>query len=170
MGAVPRTVKPLEGEGFAALYAKHADPLAVWLARRTLDPETAIDLAAETFAQAYLSRRRFRGGTEASAAAWLYAIARHQLSRYHRKGKAERRALGRLGVDVPAAEPEDLERLERDADLASLRTKLDGALQEISDEQRAAVSLRIVEELSYPDVAARLGTTCLLYTSPSPRD
>lgn len=44
------------GETFEAFYLTHADSLVIWFARRTLDAETATDLAAETLAQAYLSR------------------------------------------------------------------------------------------------------------------
>jgi DNA-directed RNA polymerase specialized sigma24 family protein len=46
-----------------------------FLARRTFDTEAARDLMAETFAQAYRSRTRFRGSSDAEAAAWLYSIA-----------------------------------------------------------------------------------------------
>src|SRR3954470_22438411 len=80
-----------------ALYAKHRDALLVFLVRRTADTEVALDLWAETFAQAVASRRRYRGTTEAEAAAWLYAIAKRQLALYYRRGKAEQRALQRLG-------------------------------------------------------------------------
>lgn len=116
-----------------------------------------MDLAAETFAQAYLSRKRFRGETEASAAAWLYAIARAQLARYHRKGIAERRALARLRIELPALTSAEIERIETEADLDELRAELDAGLERITQSQRDAISLRIVEELPYPEVAARLG-------------
>lgn len=147
----------LAGEAFSAFYGEHADALAIWFARRTVDPETAVDLAAETFAQAYLSRKRFRGETEASAAAWLYAIARAQLARYHRKGIAERRALARLRIELPALTSAEIERIETEADLDELRAELDAGLERITQSQRDAISLRIVEELPYPEVAARLG-------------
>lgn len=151
--------KHLVGEAFGVFYAEHADALTIWFARRTIDPETAVDLAAETFAQAYLSRKRFRGESEASAAAWLYAIARHQLARYHRKGRAERRALARLKVELPALTPAEAERIETEAGLAELRGELYAGLQQITQSQRDAISLRIVDELPYPEVAARLGTS-----------
>lgn len=149
----------LAGEAFASFYRERVDALTIWFARRTVDPETAVDLAAETFAQAFLSRKRFRGSSEASAAAWLYAIARAQLARYHRRGIAERRALARLKVELPALTPAEIERIEVEADLNQLRAELDAGLQRITRSQREAITLRIVDELPYPEVAARLGTS-----------
>lgn len=87
----------LDSSAFERLYEEHADGLLLWFARRVLDAEVAVDLMAETFAQAFVSRGRFRGEKEDDAARWLYGIAHHQLSRYQRKGYAERRALGKLG-------------------------------------------------------------------------
>jgi hypothetical protein len=49
-------------------------------ARRTLDPEVALDLTAETFAEAFEHRHRLRGSTEREALGWLWAIADHQLA------------------------------------------------------------------------------------------
>ena len=37
---------------FAAAYRAHSRSILIFLARRTYDPETALDLTAETFARA----------------------------------------------------------------------------------------------------------------------
>ena len=150
---------PLAAESFGSFYARHSDPLVIWFARRTLDPETAVDLTAETFAQAYLSRRRFRGSSENEAAGWLYAIARHQLARYYRRGRAERKALRRVGVDLPALVPAEIERIEELADLSAIRADLQRGLKKLSSDQREAIGFRVVEELSYREIARRLGTS-----------
>ena len=84
-----------------ALYARHSDELMLFLVRRTADPEIARDLWGETFAQALLARSRYRGSTDEQAAAWLFSIARRQLSRFYRRGAAERRAMRRLGIERP---------------------------------------------------------------------
>lgn len=86
---------------FGEIYRTHARSILVFLTRRIYDPEIALDLTAETFAQAFAGRRRFRGSTDEEIAAWLFGIARNVLARYLRRGRAERRALRRLGVDVP---------------------------------------------------------------------
>src|SRR5918997_840227 len=68
----------LDDEGFSRLYRVAAQDLVVFFARRTYDPEAAADLMAETFAKAYLGRRRFRGSTDEAARAWLFGIARRR--------------------------------------------------------------------------------------------
>ena len=140
-----------------ALYARHREPLLLFLARRTADPQVALDLWAETFAHAATGRRRFRGGTEDEAAGWLYGIARRRLAHYYRRGHAERRALDRLQLERPPADPGLLSEIERRAGLGALRVELGAALAQLSPGVRDAVQLRVVDEQSYPDVARRLG-------------
>jgi RNA polymerase sigma-70 factor (ECF subfamily) len=146
-------------DGFAAAYRAHARAILIFLARRTYDPETALDLTAETFARAFESRRRFRGSTQEDQAAWLFGIARHVLARYLRRGKAERRALDRLGVEVPSIEPDDISRVVALAGLAQLRSTVAAELLALPAAHRDAVRLRVVEELSYGDVAEQLSIT-----------
>ena len=89
----------------SALYALHRDALLRYFARRTADAEVALDLVAETFAQAVRGRHRCRASSDDERAAWLYAIARGQLASYHRRGYAEQRAVRKLGLERPPARP-----------------------------------------------------------------
>jgi RNA polymerase sigma-70 factor (ECF subfamily) len=139
-----------------ALYERHRDDLLLFLARRTADAEVALDLWAETFAQAVAGHARFRGTTEGEAAAWLYAIARKQLALYFRRGTAERRALERLGLERPPADRELLADIEQRAHLDVLRGELNVALASLSEPVREAVRLRVVEEKPYPEIAQSL--------------
>jgi RNA polymerase sigma-70 factor (ECF subfamily) len=125
--------------------------------RRVYDAEAARDLTAETFAQALLSERRFRGATKAEANAWLFTIGKRQFARYVRKGIAERRATKKLGIQLTPLDDEDATQIERLADVEGLRALIIEALKSLSAGQRAAVELRILEELPYPEVASRLG-------------
>jgi RNA polymerase sigma-70 factor (ECF subfamily) len=139
-----------------ALYARHRDAVLVFLVRRTADTEVALDLWAETFAQAVAGRRRFRGSTEAEAAGWLFAIAKRQLALYYRRGRAERRALDKLGLERPYADDALIAEIERRAGLEHVRRELAEALASLSEPVRSAVQLRIVDELPYADVARSL--------------
>ena len=147
----------LDGDQLASMYRAHAPDLLGYLLRRTLDREVALDLLAETFAQAFEDRRQFRGSSREAAVGWLYGIARHQLSGYFRRGSAERRALQRLGVEPPQWVDADIERFENLAELATLRSRVGELLGDLAEEQRRALALRVVSELPYPDVAAELG-------------
>lgn len=54
-------------EGFGAFYRLHSARLLRFFARRVYDSQVAFDLTAESFAQAFLSRHRFRGRDEQQA-------------------------------------------------------------------------------------------------------
>jgi RNA polymerase sigma factor (sigma-70 family) len=147
----------LDDVGFSRLYRSAAQDLVVYFARRTYDPEAAGDLMAETFAKAYLGRRRFRGSTEEQARAWLFGIARRRFAMYVRRGRAERRALRRLGLERPPLVEGEYARIEQLAGLDAMREALVHHLSRLAPGQRSALELRVVRELSYPDVANRLG-------------
>src|SRR3954454_5749396 len=90
-----------EPAAFAAFYRRHASQLTGFFVARTRDPETAADLAAETFAAALEGCTRFlpeRG----VAAGWLYGIAHHQLAPLARRGAVDVRA--RRGRGPPRLE------------------------------------------------------------------
>jgi RNA polymerase sigma-70 factor, ECF subfamily len=157
MDPLRRNPNPLLlGSGFTRFYRRHARPLLVFFARRVLEPELAHDLAAETFAEAFLSRHRFRGSTDREATAWLYAIARGQLNRYLRRGYSERKAIERLGLQVSPLSPEEHQRIEELADLAGVRDLMAEAMRDLAPRNREALWLRVVKQLSYPQVAAQL--------------
>jgi RNA polymerase sigma factor (sigma-70 family) len=144
-----------EPAAFVELYRRHAEDLLRYFARRTLDPETAAELTAETFAEAFASRGNYRD-TGANGVAWLYGIARHQLSRFFRAGRVARTARMRLGIPAREVSPDDFERIEDLVDFAPLRAALAEALETLAEDQREALRLRVIDGLSYTEVAARL--------------
>jgi RNA polymerase sigma-70 factor (ECF subfamily) len=144
---------------FSRVYEAKAQELLVFLLRRTFDVEVARDLTAETFAQAFEHRRRFRGQTDAEAAAWLYGIARHQLGRYARSGVIQRKAVERLGIVVPDVSDDEHQRIVELAGLADLRKTVADAFSTLSPQQREALRLRVIDEHAYRDVAATLGVS-----------
>lgn len=78
------------------------------------------------------------------------------LGRSLRREQAERRALQRLGVEVPALEPDEVVRVAELAGLGELRGAVARELRGLPEDQREALRLRVVEELPYVDVARRL--------------
>lgn len=148
-----------DADAFAALYERESEMVLAFVARRTLDAEVALDITAETFAQAFRGRRSFRGDSEAEQRAWLVTIARRQIGRYLRRGVVERRALERLGVTVPAACEDDLRAIEDAAQLAELRAALSNELERLRRDQREALRLRVIEEHSYREIADALNIT-----------
>jgi RNA polymerase sigma factor (sigma-70 family) len=143
---------------FRALYDRWAEPLLAYFYRRTFDAEVAADLLAETFAIVYERRGRFRDVGKPGGA-WLYGIAAKQLSRFHRRRAVERRAVRRLGLQLPPLDDESIARIEALADVDAQRPVLAAALERVSPGDRDAVRLRVVSELGYDEIAARLGCT-----------
>jgi RNA polymerase sigma-70 factor, ECF subfamily len=141
---------------FRALYDAYATRIHGYFVRRTGDEHASFDLTAETFAQAWLVRGRFRDEHGGSAAPWLFGIARNVLLMSLRRGQLERRASQRLGV---------AERLDAPYERASAAPEerwvdgVDELLETLPPSQREAVRLRVLEELEYEQVAVVLGTS-----------
>jgi RNA polymerase sigma-70 factor, ECF subfamily len=143
---------------FRELYDRWADRLLAYFYRRTLDAEVAGDLLAETFAVAFARRGRFRD-VGRPGAAWLYGIAAKELSHWFRRQDVERRAVGRLAIEVPALDDESIARIEALVDSDAQRAAVALALGDLPDAERKAVELRVVDELGYAEIAARLSCT-----------
>ena len=146
-------------DGFVALYRRESETVLRFCARRVLDGEAAVDLCAETFAEAFRGRRGFRGTTEPEARAWLFTIARRQVARYLKHGVLDRRARDAIGMQTPRLLEGEAEEIERRAGLEPLRAALAGELEQLGRDQREALRLRVVEERPYPEVAVSLGVT-----------
>jgi RNA polymerase sigma factor (sigma-70 family) len=141
---------------FGDFYRGCAGRVLVYLARRCFEPEVAVDLMAESFALAFEERDRFRGHSREEAEAWVFGIARKQLADYFRRGSIERRALARVGIELPDLEPAEHDRLVELAGLGRLRTAVTREFDRLSPDQQAAVRLRVIDEKSYREVAESL--------------
>jgi RNA polymerase sigma-70 factor (ECF subfamily) len=132
------------------LYDRYANRVYKFFQRRTRSSETSLDLTAETFARVWLSRTRFRDLADGSAAPWLFTIARRVLLASVEKGKLESEARRQLGLlrqdEATEAEPD-----------SSWLDEIEDTFGSLPSGQRQAVELRVVDELSYEEVAAGLG-------------
>jgi RNA polymerase sigma factor (sigma-70 family) len=142
-------------QAFRELYDRWAEPLLAYFFRRTTNAEVASDLLAETFAIAYEKRQRFRDGG-VPGGAWLYGIARIELSRYFRRQRVQLRAVQRLGIQVPVLDHESAAAIADLAERDETESAVRAALIRIPPGEREAVELRVVAELDYPDIAGRL--------------
>jgi RNA polymerase sigma factor (sigma-70 family) len=144
-------------QAFRELYERYAVWMRSWFLRHTGSESAALDLTAETFAQAFGAARRFRDEADGSAAPWLFGIGRNLLRQYHKHNRIETAARERLGVPVAFAECEDYERVDERDEAVTLAPRLRRALRALPSEQRRAVQLRVIHQLPYEEVAGRLG-------------
>jgi RNA polymerase sigma factor (sigma-70 family) len=140
-------------EAFGVFYDRfEADVLAFfWRATRRAD--LAADLTAEVFAVALSAAGGFRSEL-GTARAWLFGIARHELSDTWERGRVENRARQRLGLEPLSLSDEALERIDELGNRV-----LSGALQLLEDlphDQRVAVRGRVLEERDYRELAQSL--------------
>jgi RNA polymerase sigma factor (sigma-70 family) len=145
-----------EPDEIAEFYAAHRHHVQGFFARRTLDPDTAVDLMAETFAAAFAALPAFRGESSEEGLAWLWTIARHQLYRWSARKSVERRSLATLGVDLAPVSLGELDRVETLAALDRVKDEVLDALDALRTEQGLAVRMRVVDERPYPTIARQL--------------
>ena len=125
---------------FREFYDRYATWMHSWFSRQTGSDSAALDLTAETFAQAWHSSRRFRDMADGSGAPWLFGIARNLLRQYHKHNRIESAARERMVA-------------------SSLAPRLRMAVRALPAEQQRALELRVVQQLDYEEVAGALGCT-----------
>lgn len=143
-----------DAAAFGVFYDRHAEWVLGFMRRRSGDAESAADLTAEVFAAALVGRRRYRS-QDASAHAWLMAIASNKLNSAWRSRYAEQRARTRLGMRPLELDDDDVARIDALAEAAVMVE----FLQDLPTDQRTAVIARVVEERDYPDIAVGQGVS-----------
>jgi RNA polymerase sigma factor (sigma-70 family) len=136
---------------FEMLYQRHATPVLAFLKRMVRDEPLAEDLLQTTFVSFVRGRGRYIPGT--SVRAWVFAIAanagRDALRR--RRASVERLSPRGLSPEAPGEGPPPSD--------PALARAVENALMQLPVQQREAVLLHKLEELSFEEIAAALGIT-----------
>lgn len=138
-------------EALAVLFDRHQTRVYRFLRHLVGEDALAEDLLGETFLQVYRARGQFRAGAEFTP--WLFTVARNLARGELRKRAVRARVLGWLGrtedTEIDPWQPE------REAQAEAVRN----ALSQLPEDQRAAVSLKEYEGLSYREIGLVLGCT-----------
>ena len=132
-------------------HEKHVYALALRLSRNR---EDAFDLSQEIFLRAYRTLSGFRG--EASFSTWLYRLAYNLCLDYTRKMKkrCEQPLTYYVGEEEYEHEWADFRyHPETEWEKQELRTAIAAAMEKISPEQRAILTLREIQGLAYDEIA-----------------
>jgi len=139
------------------LYAEHRSALQSFFQRRIRTKASAPDLAQEVYV------RMLRVSDPSSIrnpAAYLYTVANNLVKEY---GALEHRQTGGRGNEDARTsehlEPETASALEGELDLRQRIAELRVILRQLRPKCRAAVVLRFAHELSYREIATRLGVS-----------
>ncbi|MFT3899584.1 MAG: RNA polymerase sigma factor SigE [Gordonia sp. (in: high G+C Gram-positive bacteria)] len=133
------------------LVAEHADRVYRLAYRLSGNQHDAEDLTQETFIRVFRSLSSYQPGTFEG---WLHRITTNLfLDMVRRRSKIRMEALPEDYDRVPAATP-DPQQIYADANLDPV---LQGALDQLAPEFRAAVVLCDIEGLSYEEIATTMG-------------
>jgi RNA polymerase sigma factor (sigma-70 family) len=144
-------------QAFREIYERYAVWMRSWFHRQTGSETAALDLTAETFAQAWRGVRRFKDMAGGSAAPWLFGIARNLLRQYHKHNRIETAARARLGMPIDWEGTEAYDAVDERIHAQGMRPALRDAVGALPQEQRLALELRVVEQLGYDEISERLG-------------
>jgi RNA polymerase sigma factor (sigma-70 family) len=147
-----------DADAFAALYRRNLPLVLRWLLRQTGDRELSADLAAEVFAAALVSARRYEP-ERGPVVAWVLGIAHNKLRESRRRHRVEESARRRLGFEPIVLGDADLERVE---ELACGESQLQALLDGLPPDQREALRGRVLEERPYAELAARMSCSELV--------
>jgi RNA polymerase sigma-70 factor (ECF subfamily) len=118
--------------------------------RRTREADRAADLTAECFARALAGRDRFDPDL-GEPRGWLFGIARHLLARSLERGRIEDDVRRQLGMEPLLLDDAALARINALDERPAM-----SALADLPRDQAQAVSGRVIDEVPYPVLAARL--------------
>jgi RNA polymerase sigma-70 factor (ECF subfamily) len=140
-------------DAFRVLVERHSRAVYRLAWRMTANSHEAEDIVQETFLRAYKQLKRFDG--RAAFGTWVHRIAVNCSldlirSRKRRQTDADD---DRILPNVPATEPSP----ERSVQSAQIRELLDRAMQELSDMERCAFTLRHHDGLGIEEISRTLG-------------
>jgi RNA polymerase sigma-70 factor (ECF subfamily) len=144
---------------FDRRYEEVLPGLLRFVTARVRDQHAARDIVQDVYTKAFRNRDRYDPARPFTT--WIYAIARNACVDFLRR--RTRDPLAGVAPNAPAAPP-DLDALPASgpdpADSAEQRDLIDAArkeLEKLPDDRRAAVEMKIVEGLTFREVADALG-------------
>jgi RNA polymerase sigma-70 factor (ECF subfamily) len=141
---------------FGELYDRNVRTVLAFFAQRTASQHVAADLTAETFTVMLAGLERYQP-SKGAARSWMFGIATNLYRQWVRRGRVETDARRKLGGRTALLDVVDVERVEAAVDLEQYANALPRALEQLSPSVRDALRLRILHQMPYREIAARLG-------------
>ena len=142
-----------DASAFEVLYGRHRGPLFRFLLAQLRDRPLAEELYQDVWQRVIAARATWR--PEAAFATWLYRIAHNRLNDHWRAQR--HRPPAPLDAELRTAALADPEHPGSVAEQHEQRQRLQQALDELPDEQRETVLLRLQQELSLEEIGRITG-------------
>jgi len=142
-----------DAASFELLYARHRGSLYRFLLRQLRDPALADEFFQDVWQRVIAARQGWK--PEAAFRTWLFRIAHNRLNDYWRGLK--HRPAAPEDADERAARVPDPSSPERELSEFEQRRRLQLAIEELPEEQREVVLLRLEQELSLEEIGQITG-------------
>lgn len=142
-----------EVRAFEQLYARHKGPLYRFMRRQLRDASLADELFQDVWQKVISARAGWR--PDAAFSTWLYRIAHNRLNDHWRA--ARHRPVAPIDSDQRIQALSDPDTPERTLDSFEERRRLQIALDELPDEQREVVLLRLERDLTLEEIGEITG-------------
>lgn len=146
-----------DADAFEQLIQRHQQRIYGLCYHLTSNHEDANDLAQEAFIKAWKALRNFKG--DSSFYTWIYRIAYNGTLNHLKQRRNRTPHLSLNDLDAHTEHDAELVQLishktpRRDAGLAELQQHLNAAMQRLSEEHRAVVTLHDVQGLPHDEIA-----------------
>lgn len=135
-----------------ALLDRYWSPVFLYALRVTGSEDAAADVAQSLFCRVWERRTTWRA--DGSVRGLLFRMARNIAVSAHRRERAQDRAMLAFAESAPTSTLP-----ERAAESAELRAALERAIAELPARRREVFLLRMVDDLSYAEIAHVMGTS-----------
>ena len=134
-------------EALDELIFRHQATLMNFLRHMGVQWDVAEDCAQEIWIKLYDYRHRYR--PEAKLTTFLYLMARQKVLDHFRAGQRKKSWLDKIKF----WQETERERLERPAPIGDLEVEMETQMMKLSEEHREVIVLRVVQDLSYQEIA-----------------
>ena len=142
-----------DAAAFEILYARHRGPLYRFLLRQVRNQALADEFFQDVWQRVIAARAGWK--PEAAFATWLFRIAHNRLNDHWRAAK--HRPMAPEDGDERAARVPDPSTPERELSDFEQRRRLQLAMEELPEEQREVLILRLEQELNLEEIGAITG-------------
>jgi RNA polymerase sigma-70 factor (ECF subfamily) len=146
-----------DARAFETLYQRHRGPLYRFVLRGLSQRAIADECFQEVWSRVIVARERYR--PEARFTTWLYQIAHNLLIDQYRRARPEVSASSDEDDDAAMRDFPDDDAREPERQLSEFeeRRRLQLALDELPEDQRLAIQLRLEQELPLEEIARITG-------------